>query len=168
MLRRVLRLARMLCALMYRQNSDLANLGNAQMQSEQICQITVLTVHKCTKHPKKLGFHPGPKNTPKIFSGCLVENNIVYWGNDIVNNFVETHQACADLCASTPGGLFWTFTEDKLCYVKSSSSGKKTKQDRISGNRECKLICKKDLICWDVLPASYDTLVSSDRSWSSC
>merc|ERR1712130_802515 len=70
--------------------------------------------------------------------GCLIENNIVYWGNDIANKIVETSQACADFCASTPGGLFWTFdTKTKRCYVKSSDSGRKTRQDRISGNRKC-------------------------------
>jgi len=79
-------------------------------------------------------------------TGCLIENNIVYWGNDIANKIVETSQACADFCASTPGGLFWTFdTKTKRCYVKSSDSGRKTRQDRISGNRKCKLIYK--LIC---------------------
>ena len=78
-----------------------------------------------------------------------MEYNISYFGNDIVNRTVkETHQACADFCASTPGGLFWTFlfgrsdAYNKKCYVKSSSSGRKIQQNRISGNRECGLKSK--------------------------
>ena len=85
-----------------------------------------------------------------IFLGCLIEYNTDYFGNDIVNKVVETRQACADLCASTPDGLFWTFnTVHKKCHVKSSSSGRKTNQASISGNRKCqlksKLMCKNDI-----------------------
>ena len=47
-------------------------------------------------------------------------------------------QACADLCASTSGGLFWTYhTHTKKCYVKTSSSGRTTHETAVSGNREC-------------------------------
>ena len=78
---------------------------------------------------------PSPK--PNIFLGCFIEYNIDYRGNDIVNMVVDTHQACADFCASTPGGLFWTFGVDMWCYIKSSSSGRKTNQETTSGNRKC-------------------------------
>jgi len=80
--------------------------------------------------------------------GCLIEYNTDYYGNDIVNKVAETRQACADLCATTPDGLFWTFhTVHKTCFVKSSSSGRKTNQDFwISGNRKCGKIGDQNLL----------------------
>merc|ERR1719300_1788742 len=71
--------------------------------------------------------------------GCQTEDGKNYWGNDIHHEKVETLQACADLCSSTPGGLFWTWNKgnDKDCWVKSSDSGRIQDPAAVSGNREC-------------------------------
>ena len=70
--------------------------------------------------------------------GCIIEKDVSYLGNDIKWEAVEDEQGCADLSASTSGGLFWTFiTGSKLCYVKTSDSGRVANQNRVSGNRYC-------------------------------
>jgi len=70
--------------------------------------------------------------------GCRIEDGKDYLGNDIHHKQVETLQACADLCASTPGGLFWTWNMGKKkCFVKTSDSGRKQYPGAVSGNREC-------------------------------
>ena len=85
-------------------------------------------------------FHniPASLKLKNIFLGCVTEQNIDYNGNDIANQVLESMQACADLCASTPGGLFWTYLPtDKSCYVKSSNSRRMAHALAVSGNREC-------------------------------
>ena len=41
--------------------------------------------------------------------GCIIEQDTDFYGNDIINEETETSEACADFCASTSGGLFWTW-----------------------------------------------------------
>ena len=85
-------------------------------------------------------FHNSPASLKlkNIFLGCVTEQNIDYNGNDIANQVLESVQACADLCASTPGGLFWTYSPtNKHCYIKSSNSGRTANAHSVSGNREC-------------------------------
>jgi len=75
-----------------------------------------------------------------VFRGCRIEDNMNYFGNDIMfGKKVESLQACADLCSSTPGGLFWTWHEngDKFCWVKSSNSGRRQQDGTVSGTKEC-------------------------------
>ena len=88
----------------------------------------------CTSH-----ISPAHWNQKYMFLGCSTEKNIDYHGNDISGKVVlESMQACADLCASTPGGLFWTYSPtNKHCYVKSSNSGRTANAHSVSGNREC-------------------------------
>ena len=70
--------------------------------------------------------------------GCIIEKDVSYLDFDIKWEAVEDEQGCADLSASTSGGLFWTFiTGSKLCYVKTSDSGRVANQNRVSGNRHC-------------------------------
>ena len=73
-----------------------------------------------------------------ISLGCRIEQNTDYFGNDVVSGYVETQQACAAKCVSTPGGLFWTWSPKfKFCYIKSSDSGRRNYPGFVSGNREC-------------------------------
>ena len=74
-----------------------------------------------------------------ICSGCIMENDISYWGQDIAGNWeLESTQACADFCALTSNCRFWTWIPDgNNCYVKSSNSGRKERIGRVSGNKEC-------------------------------
>ena len=75
----------------------------------------------------------------KFFLACIIEQKIDYRGNDIAHAAgILDMQTCADFCASTSGGRFWTYnTATKGCYVKTSSSGRITKETDVSGNREC-------------------------------
>ena len=87
-----------------------------------------------------------------ISLGCRIEQNTDYFGNDIVDGFVETQQACADKCYLTPGGLFWTWDPKiKLCYIKSSDYGRRNYPGTVSGNRECgsgrKIYLREVLLC---------------------
>ena len=73
-----------------------------------------------------------------ICSGCTMEHGIDYWGQDIATKQLESTQACADFCASTSNGRFWTWSpDDNNCYVKSSNSKRKEKLGVVSGNKEC-------------------------------
>ena len=76
----------------------------------------------------------------KLFADCRVEENTDYYGNDIVQKNVEGPQACADFCISTVGGLFWTYKslgDSGVCFVKSSSAGRRLEQNSVSGNLLC-------------------------------
>ena len=73
-----------------------------------------------------------------IFSGCIEEDGIVYWGQNIPGGMKTTANAqeCADFAASIPGGLFWSFRKSiKECYVKSSNSGRRTDGGAVSGKK---------------------------------
>ena len=73
-----------------------------------------------------------------------------YEGSNILEKPVESQKACSDLCASTAGGLFWTWAPSGVCHVKNSDSGRKDFPDFLpelqeilqekgfaSGNRQC-------------------------------
>ena len=68
-----------------------------------------------------------------------METNVDYSGSDILNKSgVETKYMCAELCALTDGGIFWTYAvEAKKCYVKGSASGRTNREGHISGNIDC-------------------------------
>ena len=78
------------------------------------------------------------------FQGCLIEDRIDYHDvknsrhQDIKVKRTANQQACADLSATTVGGLFWTWNKNnKNCIVKSSDSGKVAVSFAVSGNRAC-------------------------------
>ena len=80
----------------------------------------------------------GVKLTAKIIAGCTIEEDIDYHGNDINDKVVGSSQACADFCASTTDGKYWTWNRgDKRCFVKTSKSGRTNKAMTVSGNRGC-------------------------------
>ena len=71
--------------------------------------------------------------------GCIKERKVDYYGNDILHKVVGVGQeeACAELCALTADGFFWTLDVHGTCWVKSSDNGKATHESAVSGNREC-------------------------------
>ena len=77
----------------------------------------------------------------RYISGCTIELGINYYdrNENILRQAVTSQQACADLCASTAGGHFWTWNKDgnKLCNVKRSDSGRVSDAKVVSGNRHC-------------------------------
>ena len=76
-------------------------------------------------------------------SECLTEEKITYYGHNIKidgekGTKVANQEACARLSFSTKGAKFWSYVPDKkLCYVKSSKSGRRPHPTVVSGNREC-------------------------------
>ena len=70
------------------------------------------------------------------FSGCIIEDGMNYEGSNILEKPVESQKACSDLCASTAGGLFWTWAPSGVCHVKNSDSGRKDFPDFLSGLQE--------------------------------
>ena len=83
------------------------------------------------------------KNDPcsfilEMFSGCIIEEDISYDGNDIIDKVMESQQDCADFSKTILGGNFWTWNlGDKRCWVKTTSAGWRTRGGRVSGNRVC-------------------------------
>ena len=73
-----------------------------------------------------------------MLSGCIIEEDISYDGNDIIDKVMESQQDCADYCKTILGGNFWTWNSgDKRCWVKTTSAGWRTRGGRVSGNRVC-------------------------------
>ena len=69
---------------------------------------------------------------------CIIEKGIDYRGKDILVKKTKDQQECADLSASTPGGLFWILsTKTKNCYIRNSNSKKTKVGHAVSGNKEC-------------------------------
>merc|ERR1711934_1187749 len=74
--------------------------------------------------------------------GCIKEEHIDYNERDIVEQeTLENPQACAEHCAATEGGLFWTFSlNSKTCHVKNSAhNSRRGITMTVSGNRACGL-----------------------------
>ena len=71
-------------------------------------------------------------------SGCLIEPNVVYGGDDILNGVADTVQGCAALALQTEGAKFWTYlVESKQCLVKASNAERRASQDHMSGSANC-------------------------------
>jgi len=73
------------------------------------------------------------------FSGCNIEVNIDYVGNDVVPPVKSTGTLdCACICKQTLGCYFWSYRKsDGTCWSKYSKAGRKPNNDRISGNLAC-------------------------------
>ena len=82
---------------------------------------------------------PFTKTAPA--AGCIVEDNTDYYGNGIPGQSdlpVGHPAACAWLCQREATCNFWVFREeDKLCWLKTSDSGKKALKGYKSGTKAC-------------------------------
>merc|ERR1712025_1503799 len=72
-------------------------------------------------------------------SGCLIEEKISYYGNDLEQfKNVPSKEECAEKAAAVKDAKFWTYKpKSKTCYSKTSMGGKKANPDGVSGNVEC-------------------------------
>ena len=62
---------------------------------------------------------------------------------DIKAEIAKNQDECANLCAATKGGLFWTYKDEtKWCIVKTAVSEKVFDPRYVSGNRACGLTGK--------------------------
>ena len=79
------------------------------------------------------------KLTKSFFpSGCIIEEQIAYFGSYIGFAKVENQEACARLSLVTHGSHFWSYVPaDRLCVLKSSDSGRTPHAGAVSGNSEC-------------------------------
>jgi len=77
--------------------------------------------------------------SPTEATGCNIEVNIDYYGNDVAPPVRSTGtQDCACICGSTLGCFFWSYRKsDGTCWTKSSKAGRMSNDDRISGNLAC-------------------------------
>ena len=85
-------------------------------------------------------------------SGCVIEDQMNYKIHNLDNvtnpTTQESAQACAEHCAASEGGRFWTYNkENKACWLKTSDSKKKKQANAISGSRACGL--SKQLVLSD-------------------
>merc|ERR1712037_11063 len=70
--------------------------------------------------------------------GCIIEEQIAYFGSSIASGKVETQETCARLSLVTHGSYFWSYVPaDRLCVLKSSDSGRTPYAGAVSGNSEC-------------------------------
>merc|ERR1711909_55125 len=76
--------------------------------------------------------------------GCVIEEGMDYKDKPIKSETTEDEEECADLSATTPEGLFWTWNKkNKKCFVKKAK-GKQVKVDHaVGGNRECGCIIEE-------------------------
>jgi len=76
---------------------------------------------------------------PTEATGCNIEVNIDYFGNDVAPPVRSTGmQDCANICSDTLGCLFWTYRKsDGTCHTKYSKAGRKSEDNAISGNLAC-------------------------------
>ena len=74
-----------------------------------------------------------------ISTGCLIEEKIDYYGNDLEQfKNVPSKEECAEKAAAVEGAKFWTYNpKRKTCFSKKSNKGKKAHPDGVSGNVEC-------------------------------
>ena len=78
-------------------------------------------------------------------SGCVIEDQVNYAvhnldGDNQVPTTQESQQTCAEHCASTEGGRYWTYNKNnKECWIKTKDSDRRYKAEAISGSRACGL-----------------------------
>ena len=82
-------------------------------------------------------------------SGCVIEDQVNYAvhnldGDNQVPTTQESQQTCAEHCASTEGGRYWTYNKNnKECWIKTKDSDRRYHADVISGSRACGLSNRK-------------------------
>jgi len=75
-----------------------------------------------------------------VCSECLLENNYDYRGNDISGRASYTNNVdeCAAECGQNSECSYWTYVKySGDCWMKYSKSGKRYKDEVISGNKGC-------------------------------
>ena len=80
-----------------------------------------------------------------MFSDCAREEHTFINSQNLLKKNVDSQQECAQLSASTPGGIFWEFNRvEGLCSIKASDNGKVTAgSDKVVGTMECGLIAQE-------------------------
>merc|ERR1712098_256925 len=64
--------------------------------------------------------------------------NVCFNGNTIVDiSGIQNWQKCGFICIHTAGCNFWTWYNNKMCYLKSSDHGLAYDESAISGEKNC-------------------------------
>ena len=87
-----------------------------------------------------------------ISTGCIIEKEMAYPGNDIDiggkerygGTKVENQEACAKLSLSS-GASYWAYYQEprSVCFVKTSKSNRKSNPTSVAGNSECGIVGKQ-------------------------
>merc|ERR1719381_244845 len=75
------------------------------------------------------------------FSGCVIEKNVKYSGNNLWSKRGINQETCAALCFRRPACTHWTYNpsyQGGKCWMKTSGSGRtKSTTGSISGQKAC-------------------------------
>jgi hypothetical protein len=92
-----------------------------------------------------------------VFDRCSVEENIDYSGNDITplkKRDAANASECCDLCVAFPGCAAWSLQPAKTCnsktnccYLKTSTSGRRSYDGVISGTNSAAASCSSAMDC---------------------
>ena len=83
-----------------------------------------------------------------LFLDCVLEQDVNYNGENLLNKATKTHELCANLCADTILCAFWSWdSTGKMCWIKKSGAGREDKVGFLSGTPQCGEgeQCKKNL-----------------------
>ena len=89
--------------------------------------------------------------------GCILELETDYVNNTLTYKRTANYQECADYSATTPGALFWTWSNyANYCYLRSSNVGKRAYWRGTSGNNKCgkKTVLTDVYICYSFIPCN--------------
>ena len=60
-------------------------------------------------------------STSTRYSGCFIESDINYVGDDFFSTYVNDSSECCNLCGSMPACLVWSYlSQFKFCYLKNN------------------------------------------------
>jgi len=75
------------------------------------------------------------------YSGCVIENNVKYSGNNLMSKRGINQETCALLCFKKPACTHWTYNptfQGGKCWLKTSDSGRaKSTTGSSSGQKAC-------------------------------
>merc|ERR1719365_145959 len=75
------------------------------------------------------------------YSGCVIENNVKYSGNNLMSKRGINQETCALLCFKKPACTHWTYNptfQGGKCWMKTSGSGRtKSTTGSTSGQKAC-------------------------------
>ena len=69
--------------------------------------------------------------------GCVTEEEISYWGNDVSHMTKPDVASCRSSCSSMGASYFTYIRDDTMCYCKDSNAGRRPLGGHVSGETSC-------------------------------
>ena len=69
--------------------------------------------------------------------GCVIEENIDYFGNTVSRMIEPDVDSCRSSCSSMGAPYFSYITNEMKCKCKDSNAGRRAKNGRVSGDTSC-------------------------------